>query len=98
MVPASVVCYQDGRSDLKFQRVYEFLSQLRKEFEPRYTQLLARGRVSLMEALSEIGAEETCLCGACLLEVPSVLIARYSATRLLHPLWCSAAPTHSSWW
>jgi hypothetical protein len=64
------------RADLEFQRVYEFLSQLRKEFEPRRTQLLARDCVPLSEVLSELHAEETRLRGAGLLEVPSVLAAR----------------------
>jgi hypothetical protein len=63
------------RSDLEFQRVYEFLSWLRKEFEPRLAQLLARGRVPISEALSELRAEETRLHGAGFLEVPSVLAA-----------------------
>jgi hypothetical protein len=64
------------RSDLEFQRIYEFLSQLRKKFEPRRAQLLARGRVPLSEVLSELRAEETRLRGFGLLEVPSVLAAR----------------------
>jgi hypothetical protein len=64
------------RADLEFQRVYEFLSRLRKEFEPHHAQLLARGRVPLSDVLSELRAEETRLCGAGLLEVPSVLSAR----------------------
>jgi hypothetical protein len=38
------------RSDLEFQRVYEFLSRLRKEFESRHAQLLASGRVPLSGA------------------------------------------------
>jgi hypothetical protein len=63
------------RLDLEFQRVYEFLSRLRKEFEPRCTQLLARGHVLISEVLSELRAEETRLCGAGFLEVPSVLAA-----------------------
>ena len=73
---------------MEFHRVYEFLSRLRKEFEPRRAQLFARGRISLMEALSEIRAEETRLRGAGLLEVPSVLATRASSTP-------PAAPTHS---
>uniref|UniRef100_A0A453P160 Uncharacterized protein n=1 Tax=Aegilops tauschii subsp. strangulata TaxID=200361 RepID=A0A453P160_AEGTS len=74
-------CCQAVQANLEFHRVYEFLSRLRKEFEPRRAQLFARGRISLMEALSEIRAEETRLRGAGLLEVPSVL-----ATRGLLPL------------
>ena len=66
-------------ADLEFHRVYELLSRLRKEFEPRHDQLFARGRISLMEALSEIRAKETRLCGAGLLEVSSVLDARVHA-------------------
>jgi hypothetical protein len=64
------------RSDLEFQRVYEFLSRLRKEFEPRRAQLLARGYVPLSEVLSELRAEEIRLRGIGLLEVPSVLAVR----------------------
>jgi hypothetical protein len=69
-------CCRTVRSDLEFQRVYEFLSRLRKEFEPRHAQLLARGRVPISEVLSELRAEETRLRGAGFLEVPSVLAAR----------------------
>ncbi|XP_048574741.1 uncharacterized protein LOC125555983 [Triticum urartu] len=69
-------CCQAVQANLEFHRVYEFLSRLRKEFEPQRAQLFARGRISLMEALSEIRAEETRLRGAGLLEVPSVLATR----------------------
>jgi hypothetical protein len=78
---------------LEFQRVYEFLSRLRKEFEPRRAQLLARGRVLISEVLSELRAEETRLCGAGFLEVPYVLLlvvllrllhTRLSCSRQLH--------------
>jgi hypothetical protein len=69
-------CCRTVRSDLEFQCVYEFLSRLRKEFEPRRAQLLARGRVPISEVLSELRAEETRLRGACFLEVPSMLAAR----------------------
>jgi hypothetical protein len=62
--------------DLEFQRVYEFLSRFRKEFEPRRVQLLARGPVLISEVLSELRAEETRLLGASFLEVPLVLAAR----------------------
>ena len=78
------------RADLEFHRVYEFLSRLHKEFEPRRAQLFARGRISLMEALSEIRAEETRLRGAGLLEVPSVLATRVPA------MTAAPTPSHSS--
>ena len=55
------------RLDLEFQRIYEFLSRLRGEFEPRRAQLFARGRVPISEVLSELRAKETRLCGASLL-------------------------------
>jgi hypothetical protein len=61
------------RSDLDFYRIYEFLSRLRQEFEPRRAQLNARGSVPLSEVLSELWAEETRLRGAGLLAVPSML-------------------------
>ena len=69
-------CCQTVRSDLEFQRVFEFLSRLRGEFEPRRANLLARGRVPISEVLLELRAEETRLRGAGLLAVPSVLAAR----------------------
>ena len=70
-------CCQTVRSDLEFQRVHEFLSRLRPEFEPRRAHLLARGRrVPISEVLSELRAEETRLRSAGLLVVPTVLAAR----------------------
>jgi hypothetical protein len=50
-------CNQTVRSDLEFQRVYEFLSRLRPEFEPRHAHLLARGHVSLSMVLYVLCAE-----------------------------------------
>lgn len=64
------------RSDLEFHRIYEFLSRLRQEFEPRRAQLNARGRVLLSKVLSDLRAEETRLRGAGLLAVPYVLATR----------------------
>jgi hypothetical protein len=66
-------CCRTVRSDLEFQRVYEFLSRLCPESEPRRAQLIARGRIPLSVVLSELRAEETRLRGAGLLGVPSVL-------------------------
>uniref|UniRef100_A0ACD5UKF8 Uncharacterized protein n=1 Tax=Avena sativa TaxID=4498 RepID=A0ACD5UKF8_AVESA len=85
------------RADLEFQRVFEFSSQLRKEFEPRRAQLLARGRVPLSEVLAELRAEETRLRGAGLLEVPSILAAHGppvlpASSRSLAPPLLSAPP------
>ena len=79
-------CCQIVRSDLEFQRVYEFLSRLRQEFEPRRAQLLARGRVPISAVLSELRAEETRLRGAGLLAVPSVFVARPPATPSTAPV------------
>jgi hypothetical protein len=64
------------RSDLEFQRVYEFLSRLHPKFEQRRAQLIARGRVPLSVVLSELRAEVTRLRGVGLLGVRSVLAAR----------------------
>uniref|UniRef100_A0ACD5UZ91 Uncharacterized protein n=1 Tax=Avena sativa TaxID=4498 RepID=A0ACD5UZ91_AVESA len=69
-------CCHIVRSDLEFHRIYEFLSRLRQEFEPRRAQLNARGRVPLSEVLSELRAEETRLRGDGLLAVPSVFATR----------------------
>jgi hypothetical protein len=85
------------RSDLEFQRVHEFLSRLRSEFEPRRAHLLARGRVPISEVLAELRAEETRLRSAGLLAVPSVLAARapvLSARPTAPPL----LPTPSGGW
>ncbi|SPT18243.1 unnamed protein product [Triticum aestivum] len=69
-------CCQTMRSDLEFQRVHEFLSRLRSEFEPRRAHLLAGGRVPISEVLAELRAEETRLRFAGLLAVPLVLAVR----------------------
>ena len=70
-------CCHTVRSDLEFQRVHEFLSRLRPEFESRRAHLLARGRrVPISEVLAELRAEETRLRSAGLLVVPTVLAAR----------------------
>jgi hypothetical protein len=79
------------RSDLKFQRVYEFLSRLRPEFEQLHAQLIARGRVPISVVLSELRAEETRLRGIGLLGVPSVLAARASTVLAAAP-----GPSHYS--
>jgi hypothetical protein len=47
-------CCRTMPLDLEFQRIFEFLSQLRKEFEPRHAQLLAHGRVPISEVLYEL--------------------------------------------
>lgn len=68
-------------SNLEFQRVYEFLSRLRLEFEPRRAQQFSLvPRVSIMGALTEICAEYTRLCGVGLLEVPFVLAIQTPTT------------------
>uniref|UniRef100_A0ACD5TJP1 Uncharacterized protein n=1 Tax=Avena sativa TaxID=4498 RepID=A0ACD5TJP1_AVESA len=69
-------CCQIVRSDLEFHRIYEFLSWLRQEFEPRRAQLNARGRLPLSKVLSELRSEETRLRGAGLIAVLSVLATR----------------------
>ncbi|XP_051202748.1 uncharacterized protein [Lolium perenne] len=69
-------CCRTVRSDMDFQRIHEFLSRLRPEFEPRRAQLFAGGRVPISEVLTELRAEETRLRGAGLLGTPSVLAAR----------------------
>ena len=77
---------------MEFQRVYEFLSRLRKEFEPRRAQLLARGHVPISKVLSELRAEETRLRGVGLLEVPSVLAARGPPSSPVPPTRATAPP------
>jgi hypothetical protein len=69
---------------MEFQCVYVLLSRLCKDFEPRRAQFLAWGSVPILEVLSERRAKETHLCGADLLEVPSVFAPRIPTTFLLH--------------
>jgi hypothetical protein len=84
------------RSDLEFQRVYEFLSRLRPEFELRHAQLIARGRVPLSMVLFELHAEETRLRGVGLLGVPSMPPAR--APPVLTAAHSSLVPVHHHSW
>jgi hypothetical protein len=44
-------CCRIVRSDLKFQRIYEFVSWLRLEFEPWRAELFAWGHVPILEVL-----------------------------------------------
>src|ERR1043165_7690419 len=48
-VCGTCACCRTVCSDLEFQCTFEFLSRLRKEFEPQRAQLLARGRVPISE-------------------------------------------------
>ncbi|KAK1615007.1 hypothetical protein QYE76_020524 [Lolium multiflorum] len=89
-VCATCPCCLTVRADLEFQRIFEFLSWLRKEFEPRRAQLLARGRVPLFEVLDELRAEETRL-----LEVPSSLAARGPRVPYAHGPHVSSASLRS---
>jgi hypothetical protein len=81
-------CCRTVRPDLEFQRVYEFLSRLRKEFEPRRAQLLARGRVPISEVLSELWAEETRLMVLVFLRFLLCLLLVVLLHRLLPRLSC----------
>ncbi|KAK1620172.1 hypothetical protein QYE76_025689 [Lolium multiflorum] len=56
---ATCPCCLTVRADLEFQRVFEFLSRLRKEFEPRRAQLISRGRVPLSEVLSFVRGDSS---------------------------------------
>ncbi|XP_071679180.1 uncharacterized protein [Lolium perenne] len=47
-------CCRTVRSDMDFQRIHEFLSRLRPEFEPRRAQLFARGRVPISQVPIEL--------------------------------------------
>lgn len=62
------------------------MSRLRKEFEPRRANLLARGCIPISEVLSKLHAGDTRLRGAGLLEIPSVLTAQAPATPSVAPL------------
>jgi hypothetical protein len=79
------------RSELEFQRVYEFLSRLHPEFEQRHAQLIARDRVPLSVVLYKLRVEESRLRGVGLLGVPSML-----ATRAPNVLAAALGPSRSS--
>jgi hypothetical protein len=73
---------RDQTAALELRRTYDFLTQLRDEFEPLRAQLLARRPyVSLMDALAEVHIEEVCLHDAGLLQSATVLTARSLASR-----------------
>jgi hypothetical protein len=72
---------RDQTAALELHRTYDFLTQLRDEFEPLRAQLLARRPyVSLMDTLVEVRNEEIHLRDADLLQSANVLAARSSAS------------------
>jgi hypothetical protein len=80
--PATCQFCRDQTAALELRRTYDFLTQLRDEFEPLRAQLLARRPyVSLMDALAEIRNEEVYLHGVGLLQSATVLAVRSSANR-----------------
>jgi hypothetical protein len=79
--PATCQSCRDQTAALELRRTYDFLTQLRDEFEPLHAQLLARRPyVSLMDALAEVRNEEAHLHDAGLLQSATVLAARSSAS------------------
>jgi hypothetical protein len=82
--PTTCQSCRDQIAALELCRTYNFLTQLRDEFEPLHAQLLARHPyVSLMDALVEVRNEEVHLCDAGLLQSATVLAAHSSAGRSL---------------
>jgi hypothetical protein len=80
--PTTCQSYRDPTAALELHRTYDFLTRFRDEFEPLRVQLLAhRPYVSLMDALAEVGNEETHFCDADLLQSATVLAARSSDGR-----------------
>ena len=77
-------CYQRQRSHLELCRIHDFLTRLRAEYEQTCAQLLARyPRVTLLETLTSVRAEEIRLRAAGLLSLPSfpsILAASTPAT------------------
>jgi hypothetical protein len=85
--PATCQSCKDQKAALELCRMYDFLTQLRDEFEPLCAQLLAHEPcVSLMDALAEVHNEETRLQDVGLLRVSSVLAARSSIAHLAAPV------------
>jgi hypothetical protein len=66
--PATCQFCRDHTATLELHWTYDFLTQLRDEFEPLRAQVLARrSYVSLMDAIVEVRNEEIHLCDAGLL-------------------------------
>jgi hypothetical protein len=66
--PATCQSCRDQTATLELHWTYDFLTQLRDEFEPLRAQVLARrSYVSLMDAIVEVRNEEIHLCDAGLL-------------------------------
>jgi hypothetical protein len=80
--------------------VYEFLSRLRKKFDPQRVQLCAHGHVPISKVLPKLHAEETHLWGAGLLEVPYVSLLEFLSSCYVSAfsLQCCTTTTHSSSW
>jgi hypothetical protein len=75
--PTTCQSCKNQKAALELRRTYDFLTQLRDEFEPLRTQLIARHPcVSQMDALAEVRNEETRLQDVGLLRVSSVLATR----------------------
>jgi hypothetical protein len=73
---------KDQKVALELRRMYDFLTQLRDEFESLHAQLLScHPCVSLMDALAEVCNKETRLQDAGLLRVFLVLTACSSVSR-----------------
>jgi hypothetical protein len=85
--PTTCQSCKDQKAALELHRMYDFLTQLRDDFEPLCAQLLARHPcVSLIYALAEVHNEETCLQVAGLLRVSSVLATRSLVTHPTAPM------------
>jgi hypothetical protein len=88
--PATCQSCKDQKAAVELHRTHDFLTRLCDEFELLRAQLLPRHPcVSLMDALSEVRNEETCLQDVGLLRVSSVLAACSSVA-------CTAAPVPSA--
>jgi hypothetical protein len=80
--PPTCQSCRDQTATLELHRTYDFLTQLRDEFEPLRAQLLARRPyISLMDAHAEVRNEEVHLRDVGLLQSATVLAARSSASR-----------------
>jgi hypothetical protein len=74
--PATCQSCKDQKADLELCRMYNFLTQLRDEFEPLRAQLLAcHPCVSVMDVLAEVRNDETRIRDVGLLQSSSVLVA-----------------------
>jgi hypothetical protein len=90
--PATCQSCKDQKAALELRRTYDFLTQLRDEFEPPCALLARHPWVFLLDALVEVCNEETLLRDASSLRSSSVLAVHSSVACPVAPVPLASAP------